>query len=297
MTPPECDLRGYDFMPLLGQRMFTSEFYLRSSAEGFRAGIRLLWAAWQQCPAGSLPDDDVMLCRLADLGTDLKRWRKLRPEALKKFIKCSDGRLYNPILSEWVLTAWKKRLRERERKSLYRAKREAGVPWDGTGTGRGQDGDRTGTSASCPSREGEREGEGEGYKKERKKPLTPSPGGDGGLESSEDGKEKDGRPDGWAGQWRGLRANGTNPRAAAAAAPPAPPPPEPDHPLWPALKARGVKAHEFRTWIAPLAQTEPAPGEVAFAAPSQFHAAQIRANFAIPLAAATGRRVVVTVAS
>ena len=280
MTPPECDLRGYDFMPLLGQRMFTSEFYLRSSAEGFRAGIRLLWAAWQQCPAGSLPDDDVMLCRLADLGTNLKRWRKLRPEALKKFIKCSDGRLYNPLLSEWVLTAWKKRLRERERKSLYRAKREAAVPWDGTGTGQGQDGDRTGTSAFCPSREGE--GEREGYKIEET-PKPPSAGAAGGFKDL---------------KMKGSRAHGTNPRAIAEAErAAAPPPPEPDHPLWPALKARGVKAHEFRTWIAPLAQTETPAGEASFAAPSQFHAAQVRANFAIPLAAATGRRVVVTVAS
>jgi hypothetical protein len=282
MTPPECDLRGYDFMPLLGHRLFNSEFYLLASAEGFRAGVRLWWAAWQQCPAGSLPDDDTLLCRLADVGRNRKGWRKIRHEALHGFIKCSDGRLYHKIISELALDAWTRRARDRERKALYRAKKDSDVPRDTTGTGRGQDADvpveRTGQDRT-------------GHKERTPQPPSADGGEDLKICGSEDTPST-------SSHRRGMRAQGTNPRAIAEAErAAAPPPPEPDHPLWPALKARGVKAHEFRTWIAPLAQTETPAGEASFAAPSQFHAAQVRANFAIPLAAATGRRVVVTVAS
>ena len=133
MTPPDCDLRGLEYMPLLGQRLFGSEFDAMASDSEWRAGLTLWWAAWTQCPAASLPDDDVALCRLADLGRDLKTWKKLRERALHGFVKCSDGRLYHPTLAKQALVAWDKRVKERERKAQWREKKK--------GQGQGQDGD------------------------------------------------------------------------------------------------------------------------------------------------------------
>lgn len=124
LTPPDCDLRGLEYMPLLGQRLFGSEFDAMASDSEWRAGLTLWWAAWTQCPAGSLPDDDVALCRLADLGRDLKTWRKLRERALHGFVKCSDGRLYHPTLAQQALVAWDKRVKERDRKAQWRAKKQ-----------------------------------------------------------------------------------------------------------------------------------------------------------------------------
>jgi uncharacterized protein YdaU (DUF1376 family) len=130
MTPPECDLRGLEYMPLLGQRLFGSEFDALANDSEWRAGITLWWAAWTQCPAASLPDDDQALCRLADLGRDIKTWRKLKNRALHGFVLCSDGRLYHPTLAEQALIAWDKRRSDRnartgdaDRKARERAAR------------------------------------------------------------------------------------------------------------------------------------------------------------------------------
>jgi len=148
MTPADCDLRGLEYMPLLGQRLFGSEFDAMASDSEWRAGVTLWWAAWTQCPAGSVPDDDTALCRLADLGRDLKTWKKLRARALHGFVKCSDGRLYHPTLAQQALVAWDKRVKERERKAQWRAKKlgqeastDGDVPRDTTRTEPGQDAD------------------------------------------------------------------------------------------------------------------------------------------------------------
>jgi hypothetical protein len=148
MTPPDCDLRGLEYMPLLGQRLFGSEFDAMANDSEWRAGLTLWWAAWTQCPAASLPDDDVALCRLADLGRDTKTWKKLRERALHGFVKCSDGRLYHPTLAQQALVAWDKRVKERERKAQWREKKkgqsggqDGDVPRDMTRTEQGRDAD------------------------------------------------------------------------------------------------------------------------------------------------------------
>jgi hypothetical protein len=142
LTPADCDLQGLEYMPLLGTRLFGSEFNARVTDAEWRAAITLWWAAWTQRPAASLPDDDISLCRLADLGRDLKAWRKVKSGALSGFVKCSDGRLYHPTVAEQAVIAWDKRVKERERKAQWRAKKlghDADVPGTETGTGTGQE--------------------------------------------------------------------------------------------------------------------------------------------------------------
>jgi len=130
MTPADCDLRGLEYMPLLGQRLFGSDFNGTASDSEWRAALTLWWAAWTQCPAGSLPDDDAALCRLGDLGRDVKTWLKLKGKALHGFVRCSDGRLYHPTLAEQAVIAWDKRQQDRaartadtQRKAKERAAR------------------------------------------------------------------------------------------------------------------------------------------------------------------------------
>lgn len=144
LTPPDCDLRGLEYMPLLGQHLFGSEFNARANDSEWRAALTLWWAAWTQMPAASLPDDDTALCRLADLGRDLKSWRKIKDMALYGFVLCTDGRLYHPTLAKQAMVAWDKRVKERERKAQWRAKKQgqdADVPRDRTRTEQGQDAD------------------------------------------------------------------------------------------------------------------------------------------------------------
>lgn len=106
LTPEDCDLRGYDFMPLYGNRYFKSSSYMHAASENPRAGMaamKLWWEAWYQVPCGSLPDDDIELAMLADFGTDKRGWAKAKEIALRGFVKCSDGRLYHKELCEIAL--------------------------------------------------------------------------------------------------------------------------------------------------------------------------------------------------
>lgn len=147
LTPESCDLRGLNYMPLMGNHLFGSDFNASATDAEWRAGITLYWAAWNQVPAGSLPSDDKALCRLADLGRDIVGWQCLRTGALHGFVECSDGRMYHPFLCEQARVAWSTRVSARDRKANWRAKksppeqpRDSPVPGAETGTGRGRDG-------------------------------------------------------------------------------------------------------------------------------------------------------------
>jgi hypothetical protein len=143
LTPPDCDLRGMEWMPFYGGRLFYSDFDAHATDAEWRAGVKLWWASWNQVPAASLPDDDVALCRLAGLGKDMKTWRKVKARALHGFVKCSDGRIYHKALAAFALESWRRRLKDRERKAKYRARRDgqdADVPRTERGRGAGQNG-------------------------------------------------------------------------------------------------------------------------------------------------------------
>lgn len=125
LTPADCDLRGYDFMPLFGHRLFSSSLYLEGTADEFRAAVRLWWSAWNQVPAGSLPPSDQALATLADYGRDLKGWAKVRDMAMRGFVPCSDGRLYHPMLCEEVVVAFEKRLKNDAKRKADRERLQA----------------------------------------------------------------------------------------------------------------------------------------------------------------------------
>jgi hypothetical protein len=151
LVPIDVDLRGYEFMPLYGDRLFASETWVNASADGKVAMLRLWWHAWsREVPAGSLPDSDKHLSEFAGYGVAVKAWRKIKPEVMPGWIKCSDGRLYHDRLFEWALEAWDKRVKDRQRKANFRAARtrtQRGQDADGTRTERGasagQDGSGT----------------------------------------------------------------------------------------------------------------------------------------------------------
>jgi hypothetical protein len=136
LTPAECDLRGYEFMPLYGHVLFASDFDGRVSDGAWRAAVTLWWQSWQQVPAASLPNDDTVLCKLAGLGKDVKSFRKIKADALYGYELCDDGRLYHRRLAAWAIEAFERRLKDRERKAKWRDKgKDKDVPETGTGTG------------------------------------------------------------------------------------------------------------------------------------------------------------------
>lgn len=111
LVPAEVDLRGYEFMPLYGDRLLKSETWISGTAEAKVAALRLWWHAFaHETPAGSLPDEDRFLAEYAGFGEQVRAWAKVRPQAMRNWRLCSDGRLYHPVVAEIVLECWGKRL-------------------------------------------------------------------------------------------------------------------------------------------------------------------------------------------
>lgn len=113
LTPVDSDLRDFPYMPVDVVRLFGSAFHASATDDAWRAGVTLWFKAWHQVPAGSLPDDDTQLARLAELGRDVKGWKKLKDQALHGWQRCDDGRLYHRVVAEKVLEAWLEKLRQR----------------------------------------------------------------------------------------------------------------------------------------------------------------------------------------
>lgn len=160
LTPPDCDLRSFAFMPLDVARLRDSDIAGARSGDEFRAAVLLWCAAWHQVPAASLPNDDAALARFAGYGRVVREWLSIKEGALHGWVLCSDGRFYHPVVAEKALEAWAgkvayrdKKERDRLRKAQARAvqrdksdghpppvrRTSAGIPAENAliGTGRG----------------------------------------------------------------------------------------------------------------------------------------------------------------
>ncbi len=102
-VPIDADLRHFPNMPLEVGRLRDSEIAGVADAEVFRCAVLLWGASWHQIPAGSLPDDDPTLARLAGLGRDTRTWKRHRAGALRGFHRFADGRIYHRTVCEKVI--------------------------------------------------------------------------------------------------------------------------------------------------------------------------------------------------
>jgi hypothetical protein len=124
LTPADCDLRDFKFMPLDVLRLRDSDLAAVPDAEVFRAAVLSWCVAWHQVPAASLPNDDASLCRLLGYGRDMKGWLRLRAEgALRGYVLCADGRLYHHVVAEKARESWQKKMEQRARTAAAREAR------------------------------------------------------------------------------------------------------------------------------------------------------------------------------
>ena len=112
LIPADTDITGLPGFMLNVERLFASELWALSTGEEFKAALALWGRAWQQSPAGSLPNDERLLAAFSGAGS---RWKKVREMALRGFVLCSDNRLYHRVLCEDVLRAAKHKDLRRER--------------------------------------------------------------------------------------------------------------------------------------------------------------------------------------
>jgi uncharacterized protein YdaU (DUF1376 family) len=115
LTAPECDCTDLDGFMLNVERLMASELVALSTHEVVGASLFLWCRAWKQRPAASLPDDDRVNAAFARL--PIARFRKLKDEILRGFVKCSDGRLYHRVLSEEATGAYERKLAFQKRRA------------------------------------------------------------------------------------------------------------------------------------------------------------------------------------
>lgn len=175
LTPPDCDLQDFAFMPLDVARLRDSDLASDHSPEACWAAV-LLWAAsWHQIPAASMPDNESWIAKhagYAQRGKISEEWAVVRDGAMHNWRLCEDGRYYHPVVAEKALDAWAAKLQQRWRTEMGRIKKHndrhpgACVPratyeqWIASGRPVGQPLPVPGEIGS--KGQGERQGEGKG---------------------------------------------------------------------------------------------------------------------------------------
>jgi hypothetical protein len=96
LTPPGTDLRRAAVFEMDIVNLLHSEFIHLASNEELGAAARLCVHSLYQVPAGSLPNDEVILAKIAGCDHRKKAWQRIRAMALYGWELCSDGRLYHP---------------------------------------------------------------------------------------------------------------------------------------------------------------------------------------------------------
>lgn len=112
LTPADCDLQDFKFMPLDVARLRDSDLASDETPEACWAAVLLWSASWHQIPAASIPDNDQWIAKAAGYaqrGKISPDWEKVRAGALRGWIRCADGRMYHPVVAEKALIAWGKK--------------------------------------------------------------------------------------------------------------------------------------------------------------------------------------------
>ena len=188
LTPSDCELQDFAFMPLDVARLRDSDLASDESPEACWAAV-LLWAAsWHQIPAASMPDNEAWIAKhagYAQRGKISEDWAAVRAGAMRNWVLCSDGRWYHPVVADKARDAWAAKLQQRWRTETGRIKKHndrhpgANVPrptfeqWIAAGRPAGQPlfvpeymppcpkGHPPSVPGETPSK-GEREGQGQG---------------------------------------------------------------------------------------------------------------------------------------
>lgn len=128
--PAETRSKGWRFELDLERIRASDTWALAGPA--MRPWLLMLWVvAWEQRPAGSLPDNPALIA--AHLGMHLEDFELHRSILLRGWTVADDGRLYHRVLVERVREMLAARDRERARKADYRSRKTREAPPDSGG--------------------------------------------------------------------------------------------------------------------------------------------------------------------
>jgi len=120
----DVDLRSMRYMSIDMVRLFGSRFHAVANDSEWRAGMTLWLKSFHQRPAGSLPADDVELCRLAEFGRDIDGWHKVKGMAMHGWFLCNDNRYYHNTVASHV-----NEIATRQRSFAERARKATAARW------------------------------------------------------------------------------------------------------------------------------------------------------------------------
>jgi hypothetical protein len=123
LVPPDVVIPRLPWVPVYADRLWDSNFFAVATDAEFKAAFCLWLKSWNQTPPGSLPNDDRLLCRLAELNGNLAKWGKVKRLALRNWILCEDERLYHPVVAELVIDAANQLNKKKARTEAARAAR------------------------------------------------------------------------------------------------------------------------------------------------------------------------------
>ena len=126
LTPINCDLRDFAFMPLDVARLRDSDMASEQTPEENWAAVLLWAAAWHQVPAGSIPDSDNWMAKAAGYlsrGRIDPHWNDVKAGAMRGFVLCSDGRWYHQVVCEKANESWLGKLKQRLKTECARIKK------------------------------------------------------------------------------------------------------------------------------------------------------------------------------
>ncbi len=101
--PEHTNLQSMRWFKMDIMSLLNSDFVHKATHEELGAAFLLWTKSVHQLPAGSLPNDDVVLARMAGFDPRSKRWKKSRDMILYGWTLRSDGRLYHPTVADTVL--------------------------------------------------------------------------------------------------------------------------------------------------------------------------------------------------
>lgn len=124
LVAAEVDLTDFPFMPLYIEQLRKSKSWLVCKRRPELAFYMLnLWLrAWHERPAASIEDDDDVLADAAGCAPD--KWPSVRADALRGWVRCTDGRLYHPVVAIHANQKWTDKLIFRWSKECDRIRKE-----------------------------------------------------------------------------------------------------------------------------------------------------------------------------
>lgn len=126
LTPADCDLRDFAFMPLDVARLRDSDLASDEPPEACWAAVLLWCASWHQVPAASIPNSEAWIAKAAGYlsrGKIDPAWKRVRSGAMRGWVECDDGRLYHPVVAEKARDAWRGKLEQRWRSECARIRK------------------------------------------------------------------------------------------------------------------------------------------------------------------------------